>query len=237
MTLRGIVLTPKWQVQEAVEFDGWDGGQHGHNLVIHLTPEQLGQIPLATQRDTAERLRADVNAACSSIQNEYIANVHLEMDDGTALGESATLGLTLPAFWKAGHLRLFLSHRDSHKHVAHALAQELEEYGISSFVAHDTIEPDAEWLVEINRALNTMEIMLALISDDFHESVWTNQEVGFALGWAATLNVAVALSAARTISAVLRSCSGGRLRTPVSAENSSASRAASLRDLEPQFSA
>ena len=27
-----------------------------------------------------------------------------------------------------------------------------------------------------------MEIMLAFVTDDFHESVWTNQEIGFALG-------------------------------------------------------
>jgi hypothetical protein len=158
-------------------------GQHGHNLIIHLTPEQLGLVPLAAQRDTAERLRIDVNAASASIENEYIANVYLEMDDGSASVSSAAPSIELPAFWKSGHLRLFVSHRDTHKRIAHALARELEEYGISSFVAHDTIEPDTEFIVEINRALASMEIMLALVTDDFHESVWTNQEVGFALGW------------------------------------------------------
>lgn len=181
-TLHDIVSKAKWRIEEGVEFESWNGGQHGHNLIMHLTPEQLGQVPLATQRDTAERLRADVNAASTSIEDEYIAAVHLEMDDGSALMGSVTPGLALPNFWKPGHLRLFVSHRDSHKHTAHALARELEEYGISSFVAHDTIEPDAEWLVEINKALTTMEIMLALVTDDFHESVWTNQEVGVALG-------------------------------------------------------
>ncbi len=180
--LLGIVLQANWRVEEGVEFDGWNGGQHGHNLIVHLTPEQLGQVPLATQRDTAERLRADLNAASASIENEYIANVYLEMDDAPTLAASGKAGLALPSFWKAGHLRLFVSHRDTHKHTAHALARELEEYGITSFVAHDTIEPDAEWLVEINTALTTMEIMLALITDDFHESVWTNQELGIALG-------------------------------------------------------
>ncbi len=27
-----------------------------------------------------------------------------------------------------------------------------------------------------------MEIMLAFVTDDLHESIWTNQEIGFALG-------------------------------------------------------
>jgi hypothetical protein len=178
--LHGIVAAGKWQVEECAEFDNWNGGQSGHNLIIRLAPQQLGQVPLASQRETAERVRTDLNAASASIENEYISNVYLEMDDGPVVAGHS--GEPLPLFWKPGHLRLFVSHRDAHKHIAHALARELEEYGISSFVAHDTIEPDAEWLVEISRALATMEIMLALITDDFHESVWTNQEVGFALG-------------------------------------------------------
>lgn len=180
--LHSIVSQTNWRVEEGIEFDGWNGGQHGHNVIIHLTPEQLGLVPLATQRETADRLRADLNAACASIENEYVANVYLEMDDGAVVAVGGTASLALPSFWKDGHLRLFVSHRDTHKHTAHALTRELDEYGISSFVAHDTIEPDAEWLVEINRALTTMEIMLALVTDDFHESVWTNQEVGVALG-------------------------------------------------------
>ena len=38
------------------------------------------------------------------------------------------------------------------------------------------------WQTEILNGLESMEIMLAFVTDDFHDSVWTNQEVGFALG-------------------------------------------------------
>lgn len=78
-------------------------------------------------------------------------------------------------------VRLFISHRDTHKSQANELARVLEPYGISSFVAHDTIEPMTEWQAEIRKGLDTMEIMLAFVTNDFHESVWTNQEIGFAL--------------------------------------------------------
>jgi hypothetical protein len=84
--------------------------------------------------------------------------------------------------WKRGLVRLFISHRDAHKREAHQLADALEAYGISSFVAHETIEPTREWRKEIMYGLETMEIMLVFLTDDFGESIWTNQEVGFALG-------------------------------------------------------
>lgn len=58
----------------------------------------------------------------------------------------------------------------------------LSAFAIASFVAHDSIEPDKEWQKEIERALESMEAMLVLVTDDFHQSVWTNQEIGFALG-------------------------------------------------------
>lgn len=38
------------------------------------------------------------------------------------------------------------------------------------------------WQQEITNGLDTMEIMLAFVTDGFHESAWTNQEIGYALG-------------------------------------------------------
>ena len=62
------------------------------------------------------------------------------------------------------------------------LAEHLTEFGVSSFVAHDSIEPDEEWQGEIEKALRSMDVLLAFITDDLFDSAWTNQEVGFALG-------------------------------------------------------
>ena len=88
----------------------------------------------------------------------------------------------MPELWKPDHVRLFVSHRDSHKVTARRLADALEGFGISSFVAHDTIEPMASWREEILKALKTMDVLLAFVTNDFGGSDWTNQEVGFALG-------------------------------------------------------
>jgi hypothetical protein len=54
--------------------------------------------------------------------------------------------------------------------------------GVSAFVAHEDIEPSLEWQKEIESALQTADVLCALITPEFHASRWTDQEVGFALG-------------------------------------------------------
>lgn len=77
---------------------------------------------------------------------------------------------------------LFISHRDGFKKEANQIKESLRFYGISSFVAHEDIEPSDEWIKEIEKALFSMDALLALLSDGFSSSVWTNQEVGVAYG-------------------------------------------------------
>jgi len=54
--------------------------------------------------------------------------------------------------------------------------------GISSFVAHNDIEPTTEWQNEIEKALSTCEALVALLHPGFHNSNWTDQEIGYAMG-------------------------------------------------------
>jgi hypothetical protein len=88
-----------------------------------------------------------------------------------------------PSFWNEGCLRLFISHLSIDKFFAQSLKDKLLNYGISGFVAHSDIEPTREWLIEIELALSTCEAVLALMSAKFHESNWTDQEIGIALGY------------------------------------------------------
>ena len=84
--------------------------------------------------------------------------------------------------FKNGAFGLFISHRDSFKRTANEIKESLAFYGISSFLAHEDIEPSKEWIKEIEKALFSMDALLALLSDGFSASVWTNQEVGVAFG-------------------------------------------------------
>ncbi|HVB34845.1 MAG TPA: toll/interleukin-1 receptor domain-containing protein [Patescibacteria group bacterium] len=55
-------------------------------------------------------------------------------------------------------------------------------FGISAFVAHTDIRPTKEWQEEIAIALASMDAFVALLTEKFHTSEWTDQEVGYALG-------------------------------------------------------
>jgi nucleoside 2-deoxyribosyltransferase len=87
-----------------------------------------------------------------------------------------------PPFWKPGRLRVFLSHLSAHRAFTAELQAALLEHGISSFVAHNDIEPTLEWQTEIETALRTCHALVALLHPNFHASNWTDQEIGYVMG-------------------------------------------------------
>lgn len=97
----------------------------------------------------------------------------LEFNEGT--GE-------LEHLWSTDPARVFISHNHSCRVDAKDIKDQLHRFGIASFVAHDDIEPMKEWRVEIETALRTMDLFVALLSEDFSASKWTDQEVGVAFG-------------------------------------------------------
>ena len=62
------------------------------------------------------------------------------------------------------------------------LRDSLDRYGVSCFVAHEDIEPTKEWQDEIEGALFSMDALVALLTERFSESCWTDQEIGIAYG-------------------------------------------------------
>lgn len=185
-----IIQSASISVHEEAGYDNWNGGMYGHDIIMFLPPEVFGEVTLARKADFEADLRSKLQQCCSSIANEYINAVRFEDEDendpyfqsAISISDRPQLNPNSLSIWKSDHIRLFISHRDVHKVGANQLANLLEEFGISSFVAHDTIEPMATWQNEIVKGLETMEIMLVYLTDEFHESVWTNQEIGFALG-------------------------------------------------------
>ncbi|MFL5816882.1 MAG: toll/interleukin-1 receptor domain-containing protein [Conexibacter sp.] len=83
--------------------------------------------------------------------------------------------------WEPGTFRLFISHTSAHKARAAKLREVLAPWGVDAFVAHDTIEPTLEWRNEIEAALRTCHALCTLLTTDFVESRWCDQEVGFAV--------------------------------------------------------
>jgi hypothetical protein len=177
-------------VIEETAYDNWNGGTYGHDVKLFSPAEVMARIGFGEQTQICATLLEDLNKCASSVENESFRALDLELADESDAEYQRAVRLTQQpqtnpdsvAFWTPGQLRMFISHRDTHKVAARNLADALKVYGISAFVAHDTIEPMKTWQQEIEKGLETMEVMLAFVTDDFHDSVWTNQEVGYAFG-------------------------------------------------------
>lgn len=85
-------------------------------------------------------------------------------------------------FWSERYLRVFISHLSSNKAKVQILANALQVWGLETFVAHEDIEPSREWMIEVEKGLNTMDVLIAVVEPGFKESNWCDQEVGYALG-------------------------------------------------------
>lgn len=187
--LASMVESGRWGVDLGVVSDNWNGGEYGHDVILYLPAEILAALDTASRQRLCERFKEDLNVRITR-SNEYVYGVHLECAEENNPEYQAALEFKVrPApdprrveFWKPGLVRCFITHRDGHKAGAHRLGAALEEYGFSCFVAHDTVIPMREWRKEIMTGLQTMEIMVVYLTDDFHDSIWTNQEIGFALG-------------------------------------------------------
>ena len=83
--------------------------------------------------------------------------------------------------WQSGALRLFLSHTSGHKDRAGQIASIASRIGIHAFVAHTTIEPTREWRDVIQTALTSCDALCAMVTPDFVQSPWCDQEVGYVL--------------------------------------------------------
>lgn len=80
------------------------------------------------------------------------------------------------------NFKVFLSHKSEYKKEAATLKVSLRRYGISCFVAHNDVEPTKEWQKVIEQALLSTDALIALLTDRFFQSNWTNQEIGIAYG-------------------------------------------------------
>lgn len=189
-SLHEVISSARVLVIEETGYDNWNGGQHGHDVRLYVPIEVLAKIDIDEQLTAANLIAEDLRKLSQGVEGEYINAVQLEMEeenDGDC--QRAAPFSARPAvnpdnlgIWKPGLIRVFISHRNEHRAKAHELAEALEPFGFSCFVAHDTIPANEEWRKVILNGLETMEVMLVFLTDDFAESIWTLQELGYALG-------------------------------------------------------
>lgn len=126
--------------------------------------------------DVEKMVSSNLLSVPDSILGEMIDDLGIE--SATHIAAAAQK----PAIWSDDKfLRAFISHLSKDKLIATRLRDALAIFGISGFVAHEDIEPTQEWQVQIERALQNMEVFISIHTDKFSESVWTQQEIGFAV--------------------------------------------------------
>jgi len=159
-------------------------------ISINLSAEEWSLIDLTLKQynfPTTEMFNGNkFDYVLQQIENgdaENLINLASHLDIKTDSDNSNSPKSELnPTFWKDGYFKLFISHLAIDKVNAQQLKVKLEKYGISGFVAHSDIEPTKEWQNEIELALRTCDSLVALMIPGFHESKWTDQEIGLALG-------------------------------------------------------
>ncbi len=77
---------------------------------------------------------------------------------------------------------IFISYSHKDKNTAGKIKHYLEhEFGVNVFLAHHDIQPTKIWIKEIIKGLKKANVLIALLTNNFENSNWTDQEVGFAL--------------------------------------------------------
>lgn len=186
-----IIANARVTISEGWNYDNWNGGTYGHAVFLAL-PHELFIACIPDKDSLQSEIARDINKV-HNVVNESIDEVFLEAlrvenhdwrrDSGALLGSMrAATPAAADRIWGATGYRVFLSHKTEVKRQTSELKSQLEIFGCSAFVAHEDIHPTKAWQDEIESALATMDAFVALLTDGFHDSLWTDQEVGFAVG-------------------------------------------------------
>lgn len=189
--LQEILVNSKPRVHAEWSYDNWNGGTYGHALYLAI-PESIYLDIVNQKTDLQSEIKDGMNKI-HDIHNEFVEEVFFEMevpedhdwrkDSGLLITHNRVVPDPVAnRLWTKNEFRVFLSHKTEVKKETARLKEQLKVFGMSCFVAHEDIHPTREWQDEIENALHTMDSFVALLTDNFHESLWTDQEVGFAFG-------------------------------------------------------
>ncbi len=160
-------------------------------LAIKAVAERLSEETWADIRLTLDQfgLESDVTSSTAAYPQLVTRLGRGSDDDIAALQEFFFPGVdegpgaedAVDGPWIDGQFRLFVSHTHAHMAFAGSLRRALAEMGIDAFVAHDQIEPTQEWQDRIEFALKTCHALVAVLTADFVNSKWCDQEVGYCM--------------------------------------------------------
>jgi len=78
-------------------------------------------------------------------------------------------------------MKIFLSYSILNRKLAAQLKDGLKKYGQEVFMAHEDINPSIKWKERILKELDICPVFVALLTENFRGSEWTDQETGIAI--------------------------------------------------------
>lgn len=181
------------QIKDIKEWDSYNNGNGGiiYGYALTLVIPKTLYHDIAERKDKFESKIRDDISNINDVRDQYIEKVFLKMEveedwriksDLLLPSTHAISSNALNRIWEKQKYRVFLSHKADFKEQTKDLKTELSLYGITCFVAHEDIEPTQKWQNEIENALFSMDAFVALLTNGFHDSLWTDQEIGVAYG-------------------------------------------------------
>lgn len=131
------------------------------SLSQHIYPS----VPLQTRKHVAEQIDVYMRQIIAQYKREYLVQDHLQVKNKDD---------------KIGEVRIFISYSSLNKEIAGDIKRWLSEFGFKAFLAHDDIRPSLEWQKVIIDNLKVCHVFILIITPEFNESKWTDQESGMA---------------------------------------------------------
>jgi hypothetical protein len=78
-------------------------------------------------------------------------------------------------------LEFFISYSTKDKQIAGRVAKVVSDLGADPFLAHDEVVVSNVWREEILKHLRSCSAIICIVTSNFLESEWTNQEAGFVM--------------------------------------------------------
>lgn len=134
------------------------------------------------EQDPWDSLEEYFSAYVSNLTDDVITAMANEVSGEIIQNDTFDQTVVNADCWRSGYFRIFISHLTENKESATYLKNHLAKYGIDCFVAHEDIEPSKLWQTEIEKALASMDLLCAILTPNFYQSKWCDQEIGIALG-------------------------------------------------------
>ena len=132
------------------------------NLSQHIYPS----VSLETRKHAAEQIDVYIRQIIAQYKREYL------IQEGSQVKNKDD---------RIDEVRVFISYSSLNKKGAGEIKRWLSKFGFNVFLAHDDIDPSLEWQKAIIDNLKVCHVFIPIITPEFNESKWTDQESGMAL--------------------------------------------------------